>query len=85
MTTGPQATASVGAVRADSPTLALSLLVAGVAADDVDPALTADHLAVFANPLDAGTNFHDWTLLRIAHAVGTKRVSIEHHEVPEKA
>lgn len=42
--------------------LALPLLVPRIRrADHVDASLTADNLAVFANPFDAGTHFHDWT------------------------
>jgi hypothetical protein len=36
----------------------LPLLVAGVLADDHDPTVTADHLALLAHLLDAGTNLH---------------------------
>jgi hypothetical protein len=37
--------------------------MARVGADDKQLALPADQFAVFANPLDAGTNFHETTLL----------------------
>ena len=37
---------------------ALTLLVAQVLADHHDPAMTADHLALVANLLDAGLNLH---------------------------
>jgi hypothetical protein len=36
----------------------LTLLVTGVLADDLDAAVPADHLAVLADLLDAGTNLH---------------------------
>ncbi len=39
--------------------LALSLLVTGVFANDVDPASTADHFAFVANSLNAGSYLHD--------------------------
>jgi hypothetical protein len=38
--------------------LALPLFVAGVAAHDVHHAAAADNLAILANTLDAGTDFH---------------------------
>jgi len=38
---------------------ALALLVPGVGADHHDPAVAADHLAVFTDRLDAGADFHD--------------------------
>src|SRR5262249_37766772 len=38
--------------------LALALLVARVAANDVQPALATDQLAVLANTFDTGANFH---------------------------
>jgi hypothetical protein len=37
----------------------LALLVSGITANDVDDASTANDLAVLADSLDAGTNFHD--------------------------
>src|SRR5205823_2090991 len=40
------------------PELTLALLVAGVVADHIDLAPAADDLAVFANPLDAGSDLH---------------------------
>src|SRR5471032_3346285 len=38
--------------------LALTLFVAGVLADDHDPPVTADHLALVADLLDAGLDLH---------------------------
>ncbi len=38
--------------------LALALLVPWVTADDVNAAFAPDDLTVFANPFDAGSNFH---------------------------
>jgi hypothetical protein len=38
----------------------LALLVSGIAANNVDDASTANDLAVLADSLDAGTNFHDY-------------------------
>jgi hypothetical protein len=40
------------------PALALTLLVARVAADDANDALALDNLALGADGLDAGSNFH---------------------------
>ena len=37
---------------------ALTLFVAQVLADHHDPTVTADHLALVADPLDAGVNLH---------------------------
>jgi hypothetical protein len=39
--------------------LALPLLVAGIGANDVNPALAAHDFAIFANLPHAGTHFHD--------------------------
>ena len=39
-------------------TLALTLFVAWVGANDVYPTLTADNFAVFANSLHTGADFH---------------------------
>ena len=41
-----------------TPQSALTLLVAGGRADDHDPAMATDHLAVVAHRLDAGSDFH---------------------------
>jgi hypothetical protein len=42
--------------------LPLPLLVPRIRrTDHVDAPLSADDLATFANPFDAGTHFHDWT------------------------
>jgi hypothetical protein len=38
--------------------LSLPLLVPGVGANDVHPALAAHDLAILANPFDAGSDFH---------------------------
>jgi hypothetical protein len=38
---------------------ALTLLVAGVLANDTDDAFSANDLALVANLFDAGTNLHD--------------------------
>jgi len=40
------------------PCLTLSLLVTGIAANDVDDALAPHHFAVLANPLHAGSDLH---------------------------
>jgi hypothetical protein len=42
--------------------LTLALLVARVGADNVNHAAAADYLAMFANSLDAGSDFHGSTL-----------------------
>src|SRR3989337_2549895 len=44
--------------------LALALLVAQVVADDHDPAVTADHLALVTDLLDAGLDLHGWLSAR---------------------
>jgi hypothetical protein len=41
-------------------TLTLALFVAGIGADDVDHAAAAYDLAMLANSLDAGSDFHSW-------------------------
>jgi hypothetical protein len=50
-----------GATRAGRS--ALTLLVAQVLADHHDPAMTADHLALVADLLDAGMNLHQPAVL----------------------
>src|SRR5215813_663034 len=50
-------TPAIRAIRCVSS--ALTLLVTGVLADDLDATVPADHLAVLADPLDAGTYLHD--------------------------
>jgi hypothetical protein len=42
--------------------LTLALLVARIGADNVDHAAAADDLAMLANSLDAGSDFHGSTL-----------------------
>jgi hypothetical protein len=42
--------------------LTLTLLVARIGADDVDHAAAADDLAMLANSLNAGSDFHGSTL-----------------------
>jgi hypothetical protein len=42
--------------------LTLALLMARIGADNIDHAAAADDLAVLANSLDAGSDFHDSTL-----------------------
>jgi hypothetical protein len=51
---------SMPAMRAisDSSSSALALLVAGVLADHLDAPVPADHLALLAHLLDAGSNLH---------------------------
>src|SRR5882757_2629034 len=46
-------------------TSALALLVAQVVADDHDPAVTADHLALVADLLDARLDLHGTEVLRV--------------------
>jgi hypothetical protein len=43
--------------------LTLPLFVAGIGADDVDDAAAADDLALVANALDAGLDFHRFWLV----------------------
>jgi hypothetical protein len=50
---------SQGSRKTPSCRSALPLLMAGIRADDVDNATTANHLAVLADPLHAGLDFHD--------------------------
>jgi hypothetical protein len=45
---------------------ALALLVPGVLADDHHATVTTDHLAVLADPLDAGSNLHLERFLLVA-------------------
>ena len=49
----------------------LALLVAGVAANDVNAPLALDHLAVFANTFDAGPDFHFYDLFWFFSALGS--------------
>src|SRR5690554_3596169 len=49
---------AAGALFPDSVVLALALLVAPVLADDHDPAVPPDHLALRANRLDAWLDLH---------------------------
>jgi hypothetical protein len=65
--------------------LALPLLVPRIAANDENSSLATDDLAVLADPFDAGTNFHDSILLRLANAVGTKLANIRNPGTSEKA
>jgi len=53
-------------IRAMVTFLALSLLVARVLADDLDSPVTADHLALLTDLLDAGSNLHGCLLCFIS-------------------
>src|SRR5439155_8661019 len=59
--------------------LPLPLLVPRVRADDLDPAVAADHLALLADPLDAGTNLHGCLHVAIGDATSAEVVGRELH------
>jgi hypothetical protein len=50
------------------PQLTLALLVARIGADDVNHAAAADYLAMLADSLHAGSDFHGWLLANSVNA-----------------
>ena len=50
--------------------------MAGIGANNEEPALTPDQLAVFANTLDARTHFHGQPLGRATHPLEISETTI---------